>query len=70
MIKEVIIPKRTKCPRCGKTWEYENEDVQTRVRTYSGYANLEETEVYDCIVCPYCGFDIKDVVKDRVIKIQ
>lgn len=59
MIKEVIIPKRTKCPRCGRTWEYDEQDIQIKKETYTIYHNIEEEEIYNCIVCPECNYHIK-----------
>lgn len=59
MITRVIVPKRVKCPRCGETWEYNEQDIQLREEKYTVYHNIEEVDRYRCIVCPDCKYPIK-----------
>lgn len=49
------------CRKCGCEFLYKNEDIETSYTRINAY----ESDIdYKYIVCPECGYQIKDVIYD------
>lgn len=56
------IPKKSivcKMSGCGVVLTYEPEDITILKETYEVHHNIYETETFEVIKCPKCGFNNK-----------